>query len=458
MQAVDLIDEASTPLVQPGMQRRASMFNPNTPGYLTTARPTRFGITAIGASSVDVSAFQERLEYLHDKRVKSLLGDIGPLTDWMKFYKSPDILKSIPKKDIRKFYEHQNGLIERYADIDELLGSKLPISLLKSYGSDLGIDGNLQDHRAGVPADIEELIAAGGESEKDSIVKFTIVLILIINVGLLGGKGLVVYLTFSMSLIASLVDSVLDLLSSAIIYYANSFSTKGKSAFFPVGTARLEPLGILIFSIIMVTSFLQVAQDSLKLLIFDKKHEVVQITFPTLAIMILTIAIKLICYYACISVNNSSIQALAEDSKTDIVFNTFSIIFPLIGHWLELWWLDPLGALMLCIFVVFQWSAVAFEHISNLTGSAASTEQRQQILYCCMRFATSIQKITALQTYHVGDNINVEVDLVMNLDLNMRDCHDIGETLQYAIETLPGVERCFVHIDYREGNFQGHLT
>jgi hypothetical protein len=39
----------------------------------------------------------------------------------------------------------------------------------------------------------------------------------------------------------------------------------------------------------------------------------------------------------------------------------------------------------------------------------------------------------------------------------LRDVHDLGEALQYAIESLDGVERAFVHCDYAVSNPSGHI-
>ena len=32
--------------------------------------------------------------------------------------------------------------------------------------------------------------------------------------------------------------------------------------------------------------------------------------------------------------------------------------------------------------------------------------------------------------------------------MRLRECHDIGETLQLKLERLPEIERAFVHLDY----------
>ena len=42
-----------------------------------------------------------------------------------------------------------------------------------------------------------------------------------------------------------------------------------------------------------------------------------------------TVVIKGLCWFWCRMIKNSSVQALAQDAMTDVVFNFFSIIFPL---------------------------------------------------------------------------------------------------------------------------------
>jgi hypothetical protein len=42
-----------------------------------------------------------------------------------------------------------------------------------------------------------------------------------------------------------------------------------------------------------------------------------------------TVFIKALCWLWCRLIKNSSVQALAQDAQTDVIFNIFSIIFPL---------------------------------------------------------------------------------------------------------------------------------
>lgn len=115
----------------------------------------------------------------------------------------------------------------------------------------------------------------------------------------------------------------------------------------------------------------------------------------------------------------------------------------------------------------------------NLTGASASADERNILLYLTMRFAKTIKKIQGLQAYHSGDKLNVEVDIVLDEGTSLRDSHDLGESLQYVLESVPTgefclllrlprregvtdmgilVDRAFVHMDYADYNLPSHMT
>lgn len=447
-----------------------------------------------------------RVGNLQEMRPFHLVGFSSPFCEWEAYRKPDELLATIENKKVREFYEKQNDLIDRYIEIDKLLDSGLQIDMLREYGSDLneiheviqevhepnhgassdsivtanvsvnGIvsgsprsgSGNSTNKlkltaRQGVPGRIDEespLVANGGDRESQSkIVMFAIYVNLVVNIFLLIGKIAVALLTDSLTIVASLVDSVLDFLSTAIIWFSTrlverrDWSTKH---LYPVGRTRLEPIGVLVFSILIIVSFLQVGDEAVQRLLWGERIAVT-IGLSAVAIMVLTVIVKIFCWVWCKTIDSSAVQALAQDALSDIIFNTFSIVMPLTGHYFDIWWIDPLGALLLSCYISWSWGETALEHIDHLTGAAAEPEDRQVLLYLCARFAETIKQVTALNAYHSGDRLTVEVDIVLEPKSSLRDSHDIGEALQYALETIQFVERAFVHLDYREGNFTGHL-
>lgn len=101
------------------------------------------------------------------------------------------------------------------------------------------------------------------DDDEDSgarVVTVAIYINLAANTILLVLKIIVTVLTSSLSVLASLVDGALDFLSTAIVWTTTrliSTSSNDREAY-PVGRRRLEPIGVLVFSVIMITSFFQV--------------------------------------------------------------------------------------------------------------------------------------------------------------------------------------------------------
>lgn len=314
-------------------------------------------------------------------------------------------------------------------------------------------DEPLENSTSIMPPDFEP------EEEADSgsrIVTIAIYVNLIANTVLLLLKIVVVALSSSVSVLASLVDAALDFLSTAIVWVTTYLISRHDQYAYPIGRRRLEPVGILVFSVIMVTSFFQVALEGFQRLT-GPDHAIVQLTVPAIAIMGATVVIKFACWLWCRFIPNSSVQALAQDAMTDVVFNIFSIIFPLVGYYAGIWWLDSLGGVLLSCYVIINWSQTSSEHIRNLTGAAATADERNILLYLTMRFAKTIKAIQGLQAYHSGDKLNVEVDIVLDEGTSLRDSHDLGESLQYVIESVPNVDRAFVHLDYAGWNLPSHM-
>jgi hypothetical protein len=83
------------------------------------------------------------------------------------------------------------------------------------------------------------------------------------NFILLAGKFAVVMSVPSVSVLASLVDAMLDFLSTVIVWVTTWLIRKQDQYRYPVGRRRLEPLGVLVFSVIMITSFVQVALEAM---------------------------------------------------------------------------------------------------------------------------------------------------------------------------------------------------
>ena len=309
-------------------------------------------------------------------RSTRLIGNSNPRYRWEQYYKTEEELGKF-KKPVRQYYERNNYLIAQYLYIDRLLDSSLPHNLIQEYhhpASTVDVPQTISEEPSDTPPSEDQVRTGGNPLENgdksgikvkrtpkdlykvpdeetpllangptgadiqfdddegldsDSpIVTVAIYINLAANFILLLGKIAVIVLTSSLSVLASLVDAALDFLSTAIVWTTTKLIARQDQYAYPIGRRRLEPVGVLVFSVIMITAFFQVALECFNRLT-SGDDTLVELGLPAIIIMASTVVVKGLCWLWCRLIKNSSVQALAQDAETDVVFNIFSIIFPL---------------------------------------------------------------------------------------------------------------------------------
>lgn len=387
-----------------------------------------------------------------------------------KYRKSEDELKAMKKlhvnKKVRRFYEDQNDIVDDWLEVD---------SVVRSISDDILDSFDPQDHDGdGIPELQGGLYDTGNtvepflpqeEREKRIKQRKTAKLAININVAanilLLIAKIVAVCYSSSLSLIASTADSALDLLCTLIVFSTSWLverNIRALSQRFPIGRRRLEPIGILVFSIIMIVSFIEILQESFKKLLPDAPRDTGALPGTAIFAMLSTVIVKGIIGIGCKRIRTTQVQALAQDCKTDVVFNTLSLLFPLIGHQARIWWLDPVGAGLLSIFIIVDWASTCMENVARLTGVASDDRCLKKVMFMCYRFSCLVDAFKSVQAYHAGDGVWVEVDLLLDEKTPLEHAHDVAETLQYCLEGLQEVDRAFVSVDYATKGPSGHVA
>ncbi|KAF8941579.1 hypothetical protein BGZ58_005529 [Dissophora ornata] len=321
-----------------------------------------------------------------------------------------------------------------------------PAPSKRTYGHDNGNNSAGLDPEEGAPL----IDSKRRQRTSPRLVSLAINVSFLANVFLVLIKIWAVLKSDSLAVLASMIDSLMDLLSGAIIWYSaqrrNSTSDDHR---YPVGKARMEPLGIIVFASVMVTSFMQVVLQSTERLLAGSDEPPVDLGSVIMTLLGLNIIVKFALWVWCRTMkDSSSVQALAQDHLNDVIFNSFSTLFPVAGRFLGYWWLDAVGAIMLSMYIIAEWTRTCLHNIRRLTGQAANAAEIQQLTYMAYRFSNMIQAIDTVRAYYVGDGLIAEVDIVLPPETPLSLAHDLGESLQGALERLDTVERAFVHVDY----------
>jgi len=251
----------------------------------------------------------------------------------------------------------------------------------------------------------------------------------------------------SLSLLATAIDSVFDIGSNVLLFWLHRKAPKLDVNKWPVGGARLETIGNIIYGFLMGSVNFVVIVESVRGLITREARTAFHLA--SILSVGVALAVKLALFIYCFSIRKKSSQVLVlwEDHRNDLFINGFGILMSTGGSKLK-WYLDPLGAIIIAFGVIISWSRTVYREFELLAGKSAPHSFLQLIVYKAATFSDEILKIDTVRAYHSGPDYFVEVDIVMDGSTPLWKAHDISQQLQDKIEDLPNVERAFVHVDH----------
>ena len=328
----------------------------------------------------------------------------------------------------KAYYERQNELITSYLDLAHRQTS------------------TQEEHSARM---VEEEERDGAHARLNKIAMYTS---FAAGVPLVAMTIAAFVLSGSMALLATALDSILDQLSQLIMLGTIWFmgKTKENRMLFPAGNRRMEPLGLVVFSAIMMTTFFELCVSAVKDLIEGAS---VQFSVTIAVIVGLNISIKGALWILCTIVHkktgSSTVEAFAQDHRNDVFVNSCAVFAMIVSGTAgpSFHWVDATAAICLSLWIIWSWAQTLFEVLYQLAGTSAPPELISAILFLAKGFPPAIQAVESVRAWHLSENFIVELDIVLPPQMPLEEAHQIGEDLQNLIEGLEDVERAFVHLD-----------
>lgn len=335
-----------------------------------------------------------------------------------------NIRRLIPTKKkqrkVAEYYKKQKRLLEGYSEMETI-----------------HVDGGLP----GAPTEAELKQLAKNERLAIHISNFA-------NLVLFMAKVYASYASRSLAVIASTMDSFLDLLSGLILWFTSHAMKHPNQYHYPIGKKRMQPVGIIVFASVMATLGLQIILESVRQLMsktgpkMDHQQEMWMI-----GIMVSVTVVKFLLMIYCRRFENEIVLAYAQDHFFDVITNSVGLATAVLAV-RYYWWIDPTGAMIIAIYTINTWAKTVFENVWSLIGRTAPPDFLAKLTYLIWNHHEEIQHIDTVRAYTFGSHYFVEVDIVLPQDMLLSQAHNIGETLQEKLEQLPEVERAFVHIDF----------
>jgi divalent metal cation (Fe/Co/Zn/Cd) transporter len=116
-----------------------------------------------------------------------------------------------------------------------------------------------------------------------------------------------------------------------------------------------------------------------------------------------------------------------------------------------------MGANILSFLIDIIWLRTATKEFLLLIGVTADIKIRQLITYITVTHSPEVRQIDTVRVYYSGPRLIAEVDVVLDQDMTVKATHDVAEALQVKLESLPDVERAYVHVDYETSHMPEHF-
>jgi divalent metal cation (Fe/Co/Zn/Cd) transporter len=188
----------------------------------------------------------------------------------------------------------------------------------------------------------------------------------------------------SLSLFTTMADALFDPLSNLTLIMCNRAVARVDGRKFPSGKARIETAGNLCFCALMITVSVVIIVESIREIAEHKGPDTNTFYLPSVIAVAIAFATKFGLFLYCWAIRNkySQVRILWEDHRNDLSINGFGILTSVGGSKL-VWWLDPMGAMILSCLIIFLWSRTAYSEFQLLIGVTADTNMLQHITYIC---------------------------------------------------------------------------
>lgn len=249
-----------------------------------------------------------------------------------------------------------------------------------------------------------------------------------------------------------MVDAVFDPLSNLILILSNRAVKKVDPRRFPAGRGRLEAVGNIVFCFLMVgVSGIIIAFAARDLIagVGDKERVVNRFHLPAVVAAGISFGVKMVLFWYCFALRErySQVRIVWQDHRNDLFINGFGVLTSVGGSKIA-WWIDPARAVVLSLGIVVLWLRTVAAEFMLVVGVAASPEVQRLVTYIAVTHSEMVLGVDTVRAYYSGPRLVVEVDVVMDEKTELGVAHDVAEALQYKLESLPCVERAYVHADY----------
>ena len=260
--------------------------------------------------------------------------------------------------------------------------------------------------------------------KKATVVSTSVAALLVLikmTVGILSG---------SIAILASAIDSLLDLTVSLFNYFALHTAEKNPDEQFHFGRSKIEPLAAVIEGTVISFSALFILYEALSKIVHPKDMGYMSESIFVMVIsIIITAFLVLFLNYVAKKTDNMVIRADALHYKTDLFSNGAILLALGLIHYTGEQLIDPILGVLIAFYMIYSAIPIIKEGILMLLDAALSSEDLGKI-EAILDNEPNIKTYHYLQTREAGSHIFISVHAVFNVSISLYDAHTISDKIE----------------------------
>jgi cation diffusion facilitator family transporter len=265
------------------------------------------------------------------------------------------------------------------------------------------------------------------------------------------------FITNSQSIMASLIDSMLDITSSFINLIAIRFAMEPPDYNHRFGHEKVQDLAIFSQSIFFFASAFFTCFSSIKSL--AEKSVPGNIPYGTNIMYLCIILTLILVLYQTYVIKKTGSEIIKVDKLhyfTDLLANIMVIISINLSNYF--WFIDPLFGIIISFYIFHTSYSLFKKAFKNLIDQELPEEDRRKIVMIINKHP-QIKGIHDMKTRYAAHKPFIQCHLEMDGNMSLSDAHTISDEIAFAIlKSFPGAE-IIIHqdpygleenVDYRE--------
>jgi len=240
-------------------------------------------------------------------------------------------------------------------------------------------------------------------------------------------------LSGSIAVLASAIDSFLDLTVSLFNYFALSNAEKDPDDQFHYGRSKIEPLAAVIEGTVVSLSALFILYEALVKISHPREmSHMTESVAVMIASFIITAALVVFLNYVAKKTKNMVIKADALHYKTDLFSNGAVLMALVLISYTAEQWIDPVLGIGIAIYMIYSAIPIIKEGILMLLDAALPQEDVQKIIEI-IESEPIITDYHYLKTRESASEVYISVHAVFNVSISLYDAHLVADKVEDKI-------------------------